>query len=191
MSDLLASDLITPDAGENPLLNLSNVSILKATPITRLSFRAREVALKDAGAAFGAALPVIPLASETADKRAALWMGPDEWTLLAPEDELKSVFDGIENKLSETPHALVDVSERSEAIIVSGEKAVWLLNTGIFIDLSVEAFPVGNVTRTVFHKSPVMIWRTGPDTFVVEAWVSFMDYVAGLLVQSARELEAA
>ena len=145
----------------------------------------------DAGAAFGVALPVKPLASETAAKRAALWMGPDEWTLLAPEDELKSVFDGIESKLAETPHALVDVSDRSEAIIVSGEKAVWLLNTGIFIDLSVEAFPVGTVTRTVFHKSPVMIWRTGPDTFVVEAWVSFMDYVAGLLVQSAQELEAA
>jgi sarcosine oxidase subunit gamma len=36
-----------------------------------------------------------------------------------------------------------------------------------------------------------MIWRTGADTFVVEAWVSFMDYVAGLLVQSATELEAA
>ncbi|MES0808635.1 sarcosine oxidase subunit gamma family protein [Roseibium sp. SCPC15] len=191
MSDLLASDLITPDAGENPLLNLNNVSILKAAPVTRLSFRAREAALKDAGAALGVALPVKALASETAAKRAALWMGPDEWTLLAPEDELKSVFDGIESKLAETPHALVDVSDRSEAIIVSGEKAVWLLNTGIFIDLSVEAFPVGTVTRTVFHKSPVMIWRTGPDTFVVEAWVSFMDYVAGLLVQSAQELEAA
>ncbi|MEM9633936.1 MAG: sarcosine oxidase subunit gamma family protein [Pseudomonadota bacterium] len=191
MSDLLAGDLITPDAGESPLLNLNDVSILKAAPITRLSFRGREAALKDAGAAFGAALPVKPLASETAAKRAALWMGPDEWTLLAPEDELKSVFDGIESKLSETPHALVDVSDRSEAIIVSGEKAVWLLNTGIFIDLSVEAFPVGTVTRTVFHKSPVMIWRTGADTFVVEAWVSFMDYVAGLLVQSAQELKAA
>ncbi|MEO1115585.1 MAG: sarcosine oxidase subunit gamma family protein [Pseudomonadota bacterium] len=191
MSDVLANDLITPDAGADPLLSHGDVSILKAAPVTRLSFRARSAALKDAGSAFGAALPTKALTCEVAPKRAALWMGPDEWTLLAPEDDLGPVFEAIETKLKDQPHALVDISERSEAIIVSGEKAAWLLNTGIFIDFSLEAFPVGTVSRTIFHKSPVMVWRTGTDTFVVEAWVSFMDYVAGLLVQSAQELEAA
>lgn len=191
MSELFASDLIAPDAGETPLLSQTDVSILKAAPVTRLSYRGREASLKAAGDAFGTPLPVKPLACETAPKRAALWMGPDEWTLLAPEEELDSVFQAIEGKLGDTPHALVDVSHRSLAVIVSGNKAEWLLNTGIFIDLSLEAFPVGTVTRTVFHKAPVLIWRTGPDTFVVEAWVSFMDYVSGLLVQSAQELEAA
>ncbi len=191
MSDLLASDLISPDAGEAPLLSLGSVSILKAAPLTRLSFRAREGSLEKAGTAFGVALPVKPQSSSTADKRAALWLGPDEWTLLAPEDALQATFDAVTTGLGEDPHALVNISERSEAIIVSGEKAAWLLNTGIFIDFSLATFPVGTVTRTIFHKSPVMIWRTGEDTFVVEAWVSFMDYVAGILVQSARELEAA
>lgn len=191
MSELLANDLITPDAGESPLLSLGNVSILKGAPLTRLSLRLREASVKDAGKAFGASLPVKALTCEVGDKRAALWMGPDEWMLLAPEDDLQSVFNSIETALKDQPHALVDISERSESIIVSGEKAAWLLNTGIFIDFSLEAFPVGTVTRTVFHKSPVMVWRTGPDTFVVEAWVSFMDYVAGLLVQAAQELQAA
>ncbi|MEW4461571.1 sarcosine oxidase subunit gamma family protein [Roseibium algicola] len=191
MSELLASDLITPDAGETPLLSLPSVSILKAAPMTRLSLRCREAAQKEAGTVFGASLPLSPLSNSTSAKRAALWMGPDEWTLLAPEEDLRAVFDGIEDKLSTHPHALVDISDRSEAIIVSGDKAAWLLNTGVFIDFSLEVFPVGTVTRTLFHKSPVMIWRTGADTFVVEAWVSFMDYVAGLLVQSATELEAA
>ncbi|MHA7772567.1 sarcosine oxidase subunit gamma [Roseibium sp. M-1] len=191
MSDLLASDLITPDAGEAPLLSLASVSILKAAPVTRLSLRCREASLKDAGAAYGVDLPNQPLGSAVASKRAAFWLGPDEWTLLAPEEELRAVFDGIEAKLSGQPHALVDISDRSEAVIVSGDKAAWLLNTGIFMDFSLEKFPVGTVTRTIFHKSPVLIWRTGADTFVVEAWVSFMNYVSGLLVQSAGELEAA
>jgi len=191
MSDLLASDLITPDTGEAPLLNLASISILKAAPMTRLSFRGRDASLKDTGTAFGVELPLKPLSSATAPKRAAFWLGPSEWTLLAPDDELQAVFAGIETKLADQPHALVDISDRSEALIVSGEKAVWLLNTGIFIDFSLEKFPVGTVTRTVFHKSPVLVWRTGPDTFVLEAWVSFMDYVSGLLVQSAGELQAA
>ncbi|WP_299471053.1 sarcosine oxidase subunit gamma family protein [uncultured Roseibium sp.] len=191
MSDVLANDLITPDAGVSPLLSQSDVSILKAAPIARLSFRAREAALANAGTAFGVPLPTQPLSSEIGAKRAALWMGPDEWTLLAPEEDLETLFETIETALGDQPHALVDISERSEAIIVSGEKAVWLLNTGIFVDFSIEEFPVGTVSRTIFHKSPVMIWRTGADTFVVEAWVSFMDYVSGLLVQSAQELTAA
>lgn len=191
MSDLLANDLITPDPAQTPLLSLGTVSILKAIPLTRLSLRVREAAIDAAGEAFGAKLPVTPLGNETAAKRAALWMGPDEWTLLAPEDELQAVFDSIEGKLAEQPHSLADISHRSEALIVSGEKAAWLLNTGIFIDFSLEKFPVGTVTRTIFHKSPVLIWRTGDDTFVVEAWVSFMDYVSGLLVESAQELAAA
>ncbi|MEM8702531.1 MAG: sarcosine oxidase subunit gamma family protein [Pseudomonadota bacterium] len=191
MSDVLANDLITPDAGADPLLSLGDVSILKAAPVTRLSLRARPAVLDDTGSAFGAALPTKPLACEVAPKRAALWMGPDEWTLMAPEEDFGTLFEAIESKLQDQPHALVDISERSEAIIVSGEKATWLLNTGIFIDFSLDAFPVGTVTRTIFHKSPVMVWRTGADTFVVEAWVSFMDYVSGLLVQSAGELDAA
>ncbi|POF27716.1 sarcosine oxidase subunit gamma [Roseibium marinum] len=190
MSDLPASDLITPDAGEAAILGLASVSILKAAPLTRLSFRAREASLKKAGTAFGVALPVKPLTSTTTAKRAALWMGPDEWTLLAPEEDLQAVAVGIEGKLDGEPHALVDVSDRSDAVIVTGERAAWLLNTGIFVDFSLESFPVGTVTRTLFHKSPVMIWRIGPEAFVVEAWGSFMDYVAGLLVQCAQELEA-
>lgn len=191
MSEELAGDLIAPDAGAPPLLSQDGASILKAAPMTRLSFRARETALDDAGAAFGVTLPRKPLSCETGERRAALWMGPDEWTLLAPENELKPLFEAMEGKLSGHPHALVDISERSDAIIVSGEKAAWLLNTGIFIDFSLDAFPIGTVTRTIFHKSPVMVWRTAADTFVVEAWVSFMDYVSGLMVQAARELEAA
>lgn len=188
MSDILAGELVTPDAGEAPLLSLPTVSILKAAPIARLSFRATNEALVPAATAFGLNLPINPLSCITSTRRAALWLGPDEWLLLVFEEELSSIFATMEQNLEKIPHALVDVSDRSDAIIVSGERAAWLLNTGIFLDLSQDAFPVGAVTRTVFHKATIMLWRTGPDSFVVEAWGSFMDYVSGLLVESAQEL---
>lgn len=191
MSDFLASDLITPDAGEQPLLNLESVSILTAAPLTRLSFRGREASLAAAGEAFGVALPLAPLTASLAPKRAALWMGPDEWTLLAPEDDLDALTAAMAERLGDVPHALADISHRSQAIIVSGQKAVWLLNTGIFIDFSANAFPTGTVTRTLFHKAPVMVWRLGDDAFMIEAWGSFMEYVAGILVDTAQELAAA
>lgn len=191
MSDNLASDLITPDAGEEPILSLDGVSIQTAAPLTRLSYRGRDASLAAVGEALGVPLPTAPLAAGIGSKRAALWMGPDEWTLLAPEEAFDAVFAAIEEKLGAQPHSLTDISHRSDAIIISGERAAWLLNTGIFINFSLEAFPVGTITRTIFHKAPVMVWRTGKDTFVVEAWVSFMDYVSGILVSSAQELAAA
>ncbi|MTI46117.1 sarcosine oxidase subunit gamma [Roseibium hamelinense] len=191
MSDLLASEIYAPDAAETPLLAIAGVSVLKAAPVTRLSFRGREKARVAAGKAFGADLPVIAMTATVSGNRVAQWMGPDEWTLLAPETDLSSVWERLEGALSAEPHALVDISDRQLAILVSGEKAAWLLNSGVPIDLHESALPVGTVTRTLYHKVPVVLWRIGPDTFVVEAWVSFMDYVSGLLVQAAEELKAA
>ncbi|MBO6759114.1 MAG: sarcosine oxidase subunit gamma family protein [Roseibium sp.] len=191
MADFQTDELFGPDASAAPLLNLDAVSVLACAPLARLSLRCRETGVAPAGTAFGLSLPIEPLASETAPNRAAFWLGPDEWMLVAPESHLDQVMDACETALADQPHALVDISHRQDAIIVSGAKAAWLLNTGVPIDLHADAFPLGTITRTVFHKVPIMIWRTGPDSFVIEAWGSFMEYVTGLLVQAADELKAA
>ena len=191
MADLLANDLYVADPEAAPLLVLDSASIVKAAPLGRLSLRARADALGDAANGFGTPLPTRPLSAELAPKRAALWMGPDEWTLLCPDADTDEVFAAVEASLAEHPHSLVNITDRSEALIVSGPQATWLLNSGIFIDLTAEAFPVGKITRTIFHKSPVMLWRTGPDTFILEAWVSFAGYAGGLLVEAARDLDTA
>ncbi|MEJ8474519.1 sarcosine oxidase subunit gamma [Roseibium algae] len=188
MADDLIGSVYTPDAGETPLLSLADVSILKAAPLARISLRAREASLAEIGTAFGTSIPTRPLTAETAQGRAALWLGPDEWLLLASEADLEPIQTSIADKLGAQPHALVDVSDRQDALIVTGSKAEWLLNSGIPIDLDITAFPVGMVTRTLFHKAPVMVLRTGSETYVVEAWGSFMDYVTGLLLEASEEL---
>lgn len=191
MADDLVSTLYAPDAGQEPLLALPDVSILKTAPLARLSFRGRDGAFGAASKGFGLDLPTKPLSAETGPDRAAFWLGPDEWLLLAQEDMLSETMEGLATALGDTPHALVDVSHRQDAMLVTGDQAAWLLNSGIPIDLHLETFPIGMVTRTLFHKAPVMLWRIGPDAFVVEAWGSFIDYVAGLLVEAAQELKAA
>jgi len=47
---------------------------------------------------------------------------------------------------------------------------------------------VGMCTRTVLGKADIVLWRTGPDSFHVEVWRSFADYVARFLTEAAREL---
>jgi len=191
MADILTSELYAADTTASALLALPGVSIVQAAPLARLSLRCRDACLAPAGKAFGTAIPQKPLSAETAPNRAAFWLGPDEWMLVAPEMQLDAVVADLEAALDGQPHSLVDISHRQDAVLISGSQAAWLLNTGVPIDLHESAFPVGTVTRTLFHKTPIMLWRTGPDSFVVEAWGSFMDYVTGLLVQSAEELKAA
>jgi sarcosine oxidase subunit gamma len=187
----MANPLYQPDAAEEPVLSFGSVSILQAAPLARLSFRGARAAQDAAGKALGFDLPQQPLTSAESEAFTALWLGPDEWLLLAPEDGSEALQAALVEKVGDMPHALVDISHRQDALVVTGEKAEWLLNSGIPIDLTAGGLPVGTVTRTLFHKAPVMLWRTGDDSFVVEAWGSFMDYVAGLLEEAATELQVA
>ena len=115
-------------------------------------------------------------------------MGPDEQLILAAVADGEAVGTQLRAALSALPHSLVDMSHRQLALEVSGTTAQTLLNVGCPLDLHLSAFPVGMCTRTVLGKADIVLWRTGPDSFHVEVWRSFADYVARFLSEAAREL---
>lgn len=134
-------------------------------------------------------------ALRTAD-RATLWLGPEEYLLLdlAAQDQTDrslATTAAIEAALHDIPHALVDVSHRQFALEVSGPHASTILSGACPLDLDESAFPTGMCTRTVFAKADIVLWRTRPDTFHLEVWRSFADYVGGLLCEIAREFNPA
>ena len=157
-------------------------------PATRFIFRGGPEAAVAAGLAFGATLPMEPLRSQTVGQRSALWMGPDEWLLLA-EDSDPALGANLEAGLASIPHALVDVSHRQSALDVSGPGAERLLNAGVILDLDRSAFPVGMVVRTLLTKAEIVLWRRGPELFRVEFSRSFGPYVAALLARAADDQE--
>ena len=138
------------------------------------------------GAAFGAPPPLEPLRAAVEGARAALWLGPDEWLLIA-EDGGPEFGGGLEAALAGFPHSLVDVSHRQCAIELSGPGAARLLNAGVPLDLDLEAFPVGMVVRTVLLKAEVTLWRREAERFRLEVARSFAPYVAAILTASARD----
>jgi sarcosine oxidase subunit gamma len=156
----------------------------------RLSFRGNSAAIAAASTAFGVPLPTEACRAATVGTRSALWLGPDEYLLIAPESERLAIIQGVARDLAAHPHSLVDVSHRQNALIVKGPHAVWLLESGCPLDLDLSRFPVGMCTRTLFEKSEIMLWRTGTDTFHLEVWRSFMEYVIALLTETAHELPA-
>ncbi|MGH7071396.1 MAG: sarcosine oxidase subunit gamma [Acetobacteraceae bacterium] len=159
-----------------------------AEPASRFILRGRPAAIEAAGAAFGPALPAASCrAAVTAGGRAALWLGPDEWLLLAPLAEAAALALSIEQAMGTHPHSLVEVSHRQVAIDVFGPHAQTILNAGCPLDLDPGTFPVGMCTRTVLAKSEIVLWRTRPETFHLEVARSFAAYVWGFLEEASRE----
>jgi sarcosine oxidase subunit gamma len=119
--------------------------------------------------------------------RAALWLGPDEYLLLAPAAEAADLALALDGALQGEPHSLVEVSHRQTGLEIRGPRAADTLNSGCPLDLDLSAFALRMCTRTVFAKAEIVLWRTAHDVFRLEVWRSFTDYVARLLNEAARE----
>jgi sarcosine oxidase, subunit gamma len=167
---------------------VSETAVLHPLPPTaRFILRGTAVATL-AGAALGLVIDQTPCRASQAGVRAALWLGPDEYLLLAPDAEARALALALEQTLAGAPHALVDVSHRQTGLAVSGTHAADILNSGCPLDLDLAAFPVGMCTRTVLAKAEIVLWRSAPDVFRIEVWRSFTDYVARFLDAAAREI---
>jgi sarcosine oxidase subunit gamma len=159
-------------------------------PAARFVLRGAGTAVRGAGEALGVVIDARPCRASHARGRALLWLGPDEYLLLAADAEAAELPQKLAIALREHPHALVDVSHRQTTLEVSGPRAPATLNSGCPLDLDESVFPIDTCTRTVFAKAEIVLWRTAPDTFQLEVWRSFTDYVARFLAEVARELEA-
>jgi sarcosine oxidase subunit gamma len=165
------------------------VRVVAAPFATRFILRGGENDSGRVGAAFGVEPPLRPLASAAEGQRAALWLGPDEWLLIA-EDEPADLAAKLEAALASVFHALVDVSHRQVAIEISGPGAARLLAAGVPLDLDLDAFPVGMATRTLLLKAEITLWRRETERFWLDVSRSFAPYVAAVLKQAAEDQEA-
>ena len=154
----------------------------------RLILRGRPAAIAAATAPLGFALPAEPCRATTNRDRSALWLGPDEWLLLAASSD--PLASRLAQALQPHPHALVDISARHHAIELTGAAASDVLNAGCPLDLDPAAFPPGMCTRTVLARSEIVLWRRATGTFHLEIARSFAPYVRRFLLEAARDYPA-
>ncbi len=174
-------------ARQSPPLDLSS-GVRLLPPAARFTLRGLAPVMAAAGGSLGLNISDVACRSASNSQRAALWLGPDEQLILAPVDDGATLASQLRGALGALPHSLVDVSHRQLALEVSGSPAQTLLNVGCPLDLHISAFPVGMCTRTVLGKADIVLWRTGHESFHLEVWRSFADYVARFLADAAREL---
>jgi sarcosine oxidase, subunit gamma len=176
---MLERSRILPLGGRSLAAPDGRVAITPLPRAARFALRARPEHVEAAGVAFGVALPTAACRAQAVGARAALWLGPDEWLLIAEdhaETSTKNAFASIAAPLS-----LVEISHRQVAVELRGEAAVDVLAAGCPLDLHVNVFAVGACTRTLFGKCEIVLWRTAPLVFRMEFWRSYADYVSALL----------
>jgi len=167
--------LLATSPGVRPLPAASRW-ILRGGPEVRLA----------AEAALEVPVPATACRAAAAGDTAALWLGPDEWLLISPEQAADETSAALGAALEGLPHSLVDVSHRQVAFELSGGDAPLLLAAGCPLDLDAAAFPAGMCTRTMLAKAEIILWRTGADVFRIEVWRSFAPYVSAFLSEAAR-----
>jgi sarcosine oxidase, subunit gamma len=155
-------------------------------PATRYSLRGGSAVRAAAERAFDVPLEARACRAGVRGGRAALWLGPDEWLLLAPEADAAAVAPALAAALSPLPHSLVDVSHRQCAFRVAGPRAATMLAAGCPLDLDAGAFAPDMCTRTMLAKAEIVLWRSGAEAFRVEVWRSFAAYVSEFLVEAGR-----
>jgi sarcosine oxidase, subunit gamma len=161
-------------------------TLMEAPPAARFILRGGEAVRVACGMVFGAEPPSQLGPAGEGDKRAALWLGPDEWLLIADTADSAAVGGVLESVLEGTAHSLVDVSHRQIGLIAGGPAAARVLNAGCPLDLGLKAFPAGFATRTVFDKAEIVLWRRAETTFHIEVWRSFAPYLVASLAEAAR-----
>ena len=134
------------------------------------------------GSHIGIALTDVPLTSTTSGAWSALHLSSDEWLLVSADAaaDPRPLFDGLVS-----PFSLVDVSDRSSSVDVTGPMAPQMIAGACSMDLS--KFGDGACTRTLFGKVTVMLWRRG-ETWRLMYGRSYDDYVRLMLTAIARDL---
>lgn len=181
---LPAEPWLAPQASPTASARLSMLA-----PTTRLAIRAGGAAATGIGLAIGVLLPTVPCRSVIARDRAALWLGPDEWLIVAPEEAAELP---AQARKGAGDHAVsvVDLSHATRTLELAGADAAWCLNAFCALDLDQVAFPVGMCTRTLLGKAPILLWRVAGDLFHLDVARSFVPYVWECLEQARRELDA-
>ncbi len=169
------------------VIEAAGVSLETLPAHARFVFRGPEGAVQAVSEAFGVSLPREACRAAVAGTHAALWLGPDEWLLLAPSDERDAIEDHGRARVGTLPHSMVDVSHRQTALRIAGPRATTVLAGGNPLDLDLVAFPVGMCTRTILGKAEIVLWRKGPEDFHIEVWRSFAPYVWNFLREHMRE----
>jgi sarcosine oxidase, subunit gamma len=123
---------------------------------------------------------------------AALWLGPDEWLVTCPADEVPLLQSSLREALADVHAAVTEVTDGRVAFRVAGPSARDVLAKGCPLDLHPRAFAPGSCAQSLLAKASVLIHLLEDDgergpSFDVYVARSFAHYLWMWLEDAGRE----
>lgn len=136
----------------------------------------------DVRTADGSALgfPTEPNTWAAVGGREVLWLGPDEWLVVASADAAEVVAD-LEAALAGGHHSVVDVSANRVVITLADAGRLELLSSACPIDLDPRVWTEGRCAQTLFGAAQVLLQERASETRLFVR-PSFAGYVVDLLL---------
>lgn len=116
------------------------------------------------------------------------WMGPDEWLLHCPMDQIESISQQLERELEQMHHAVVDISDYYTVIQLSGTQSEAVLRRGCPLDLHPDVFPAGSISQTRFGHASVLLDRKEQHTWHIQIRWTYAEYFWDYIVSAIKAL---
>jgi sarcosine oxidase subunit gamma len=148
----------------------------------------------DAGARLASVTGGLPaVCGETIrnERSTTLWLGPDEFLVVAPESAHDSLggdlVRALVEALGEHPGQVVDLSANRTTFELSGIRARDVLEKGCSLDLHPREFRTGTALATEIGNIPAILFKTGEVSFRIFPRASFADFLGRWLLDGMRE----
>jgi len=159
--------------------------------LTQLNIRldAKGAAADAVGLALGLQLPLEPNTVVRAGESTVLWLGPDEWLLIAPPGAQRDLESRVREAAGDEFVSVTDVSAQRTTLLVAGPGARDLLSHGCSLDLHPRVFTPGRCAQTTLGRTQVvLVARDEPKAgFWVLVRSSFAGYLADWILDAATE----
>ena len=136
----------------------------------------------------GVQLPLTPNTTAAGNDLRSIWLGPDEWLLLAEHQRSDSLVRELQAGLTGHFASVVDISAGQTVIRLRGSSTLAVLARGCALDLDPDTFPPGACAQTLLARAQVLLLAVD-DTPTVDIVVrrSFAPYAAAWLEDSGRQ----
>ena len=148
----------------------------------------------DAGARLGALTGGLPAASgevRGSGDTAVLWLGPEEFLLVAPAEAHESLGGTLPGALIEAlgdgEGQVVDLSANRTTFELSGPRARAVLEKGCALDLHPRVLKAGTALSTEIGGIPAILWKSAEESYRIFPRASFAEFLGRWLLDAMRE----
>jgi sarcosine oxidase subunit gamma len=122
---------------------------------------------------------------------AVLWLGPEEFLVVAPLEAHESLggdlIQALKDALADGEGQVVDLSANRTTFELTGPKSRPVLEKGCSLDLHPRVFKAGTALSTQIGNIPVVLWKTGEESYRIFPRASFAEFLGRWLLDAMRE----